>query len=148
MYQMSWARNLLEGAQGKTALVTGSARGIGGETVSLLNQHGCNIVIIDLPSARLQAEELIRSMRFPERAIFVPASVTEWSQLVHAFKEGVRAFGRIDIVVANAGIMESRAVLQVEMDVNGDPVASEEGNNVIDVNLKGALNSALIFLLQ
>lgn len=138
---MSGAQSVLEDAHGKTVLLTGSARGIGAETASLLNQHGCNIVVTDLPSAAPQAEALLQSMRFPERAIFVPASVTDWSQLVHTFKEGVRVFGRIDIVVANAGIMESRAVLEVETDVNGDPTASMEGSNVIDVNLKGTLNS-------
>ena len=141
MRQISDARSVLEDAQGKTVLITGSARGIGAETACLLNQHGCNIVVTDLLSAAPDAEALLQSMQFPERAIFVPASVTDWSQLLHAFKEGVRVFGRIDIVVANAGIMESRAVLEVDTDVNGDPTASMEASNVIDVNLKGTLNS-------
>ncbi|OAL30133.1 hypothetical protein AYO20_08936 [Fonsecaea nubica] len=141
MHQMLWARDLLDDAQGRTALLTGAARGIGSETASLLNKNGSNIVITDLPSAGPDAEALIQSMQFPERAIFVPASVTEWSQLVHAFKEGIRVFGRIDIVVANAGIMESRAVLEVEADANGDPAVSEEASNVIDVNLKGTLDT-------
>lgn len=141
MHQMCWDRKLLEHAQGRTALLTGSARGIGAETASLLNKHGCNVIITDLPSTVSHAQELILSMRFPERAIFVPASVTDWEQLLNSFKQGIRAFGRIDIVVANAGIMESRAVLEVETDVSGEPIASREGFSVLDVNLKGTLNS-------
>ncbi|RVX71868.1 hypothetical protein B0A52_04267 [Exophiala mesophila] len=138
---MCWDRKLLEHAQGRTALLTGSARGIGAETASLLNKHGCNVIITDLPSTVSHAQELILSMRFPERAIFVPASVTDWEQLLNSFKQGIRAFGRIDIVVANAGIMESRAVLEVETDVSGEPIASREGFSVLDVNLKGTLNT-------
>ncbi|KAK5052677.1 hypothetical protein LTR84_002543 [Exophiala bonariae] len=141
MQRTSETRDIFEHVEGKTALVTGSARGIGADTVSLLNQYGCNIVVTDLPSSATQAEALIQHMRFPERALFVPASVTEWTQLVHAFKEGVRVFGGIDIVVANAGIMESRAVLDIETDGDGDPIATREASDIIDVNLKGTLNT-------
>lgn len=141
MSQVFQTRGILENAKGKTALITGSARGIGGSTAVLLNERGCNIIVTDLPSLRPQAELLIQSLRYPEHAIFVAANVTEWGQIVSAFKEGIRVFGSIEIVVANAGIMESRTILDVETAENGDPLESIEGNNVIDVNVKGTLNS-------
>ncbi|KEF56415.1 uncharacterized protein A1O9_07996 [Exophiala aquamarina CBS 119918] len=141
MHQMSHAREILERAQGKTALITGASRGIGGETASILNEHGCNIIITDLKSQQQQSESLIQSLRFPERAIFAPASVSDWTQLLDAFKKGINIFGRIDIVVANAGIMESCTVLDMQTDERGDPIESREGNTVLDINLKGTLNT-------
>jgi NAD(P)-dependent dehydrogenase (short-subunit alcohol dehydrogenase family) len=61
--------------------------------------------------------------------------------MVQVFKTAVKAFGRVDIVVANAALMESRPVLETEVDENGDPVESVEANRVMDVNLKGVFNS-------
>lgn len=122
-------------------MITGSTRGIGGATATLFNQQGCNVIIVDLPSLQQQAERLIQSLKYPDNAIFVAASVTEWKQMVHVFKQGLRRFSRIDIVVANAGLMESQPVLDVVVDDDGDPVESKEASTVIDVNLKGTLNS-------
>ena len=61
--------------------------------------------------------------------------------MVQAFETGISKFGRIDIVVANAGIMESTAVLDMQVDEDGVPLESTEAVKVIDVNLKGTLNS-------
>lgn len=141
MHQLDSHPSLLAKLKGQTALITGSARGIGGATASLFNKHGANVVIVDLPYLQGTAEELLESFKHPENALFVPASVTEWDQMVQAFEDGIEKFGRIDIVVANAGVMESKPVLDVESDENGRPLESKEGIQVIDVNLKGALNS-------
>ncbi|KAJ1326063.1 3-oxoacyl-[acyl-carrier protein] reductase [Microdochium nivale] len=127
--------------QGKTVLVTGSARGIGAATAALFNKHGANVVITDLPFLRAPAEELISTLEHSDRAIFLPGSITEWAQLRGVFKQGVARFGRIDVVVANAGIMESNTVLDVEVDEHGDPLESAEAVKVLDVNLKGTLNT-------
>jgi NAD(P)-dependent dehydrogenase (short-subunit alcohol dehydrogenase family) len=141
MHQLDPSPSLLTAVQGQTAIITGSARGIGGATAAIFNRHGANVIITDLPQLRDAAESLIGSLEHPDRAIFVPASVTAWGELVQVFKQGERKFGRIDIVVANAGIMESTAVLDMQVDENGTPIESNEANKVIDVNLKGTLNS-------
>ena len=138
---MQQSPDLLAYIHGKTVIVTGSARGIGAATASLFNKHGANVIITDLPFLREAAEHLIMTLTHPDKAIFVPGSITEWTQLRDVFKQGVAAFGRIDIVVANAGIMESNTVLDVETDDNGDPLESTEAVKVLDVNLKGTLNS-------
>ena len=143
MHQLRQSPELLLRLKGKTAVITGSARGIGAATAALFNEHGSKVVITDLPSLGPQAMSLINSLRYPENAIFIPASVTEWKQMVEVFKAGKRTFGEVTIVVANAGIMESRPVLDVDLDELGDPVESTEASKVIDVNLKGALNSTL-----
>lgn len=140
-HQIKHSPELLANLPGKTALITGSARGIGAATAALFNKHGANVVITDLPFLRESAEQLMPSLTHPEKAIFVPASITEWKQLTAVFKQGIAKFGRIDIVVANAGIMESNTVLDVELDDNGDPIESTEANKVLDVNLKGSFNT-------
>lgn len=141
MYQYEPSSQLLPHLNGKTAIITGSARGIGAATATLFTTNGCNVVVTDLPSLRGQATSLIESLEYPQRALFVPASVTAWDDLREVFKKGIKAFGKIDIVVANAGIMESNAVLEVAVDEYDDPIESAEANRVIDVNLKGTLNS-------
>lgn len=147
-HQIQQSPDLLAHVQGKMVLVTGSARGIGAATAALFNQHGANVVITDLPFLAEAAEQLITTLAHPDKAIFAPGSITDWAQLRDVFKRGVAAFGRIDIVVANAGIMESNTVLDVETDDNGDPLESTEAVKVLDVNLKGTLNSVSIYDLS
>lgn len=141
MSELSFHPDLLQSASNKTVVITGAARGIGAATASLFNQHGANVVITDLPPLRDDADTLIESLHYPDKALFVPASVTDWKALTNVFKEAIRKFGRVDVVVANAGIMETSAVLDVAVDEAGEPVESKEANRVLDVNLKGTLNS-------
>lgn len=141
MAQVTFPPDVLLGAAGKTAIITGGARGIGAATALTLNRHGANVVIVDLAALQNDAETLMASLEHPEKAKFVPASVTEWASLVHVFKETLRAFGRVDIVIANAGIMETSPVLDFAVDDAGDPVESGDFDKVVDVNLKGVFNS-------
>lgn len=143
MKEIRLDQQLLTSLPGKTALVTGSASGIGAETARLFNAHGANVVVADLEPTRQAADSLIQSFQHPERALFVPTNITEWSQMTNLFKTANSTFGQVDIVVANAGVIESRSVLDFEnVDENGDLVESREGSRVIDINLKGTLNSA------
>lgn len=72
--------------------------------------------------------------------MFVPGNVTDWAELTACFNTAVARFGGVDIVVANAGIMESQPVLDLDENENGELRESEEADRVIDVNLKGTLN--------
>ncbi|KGO70803.1 Short-chain dehydrogenase/reductase SDR [Penicillium expansum] len=129
---------------GKTVLITGAARGIGAATAILFNSHGANVVLADLPQLRHSAEEVIqKQINFPTRAIFVPADIVDWAELTACFEAAITTFGKVDIVVANAGIMESESVLDMtNVDANGRLLESLEAGRVIDVNLKGTLNIA------
>ncbi|KAH7011199.1 3-hydroxyacyl-CoA dehydrogenase type-2 [Ilyonectria destructans] len=128
MHQLDFSSSDLSNLAGKTVIVTGAGRGIGASTAALFNLNGANVVLVDLPSAKDAAESLIKSFQHPERSIFVPANILVWEALV-------------DVVVANAAIMESKPVLDVEVDEAGDPVESLEAHRVIDVNLKGTMNT-------
>lgn len=143
MSQIELDLSILSQSANKTVLITGGARGIGAATASLFNHHGANVVIADLAQFQEATEHLISStFTNPQRAIFVPGNIVEWAQLTSCFKAAIERFGEIDIVVANAGIMESSPVLDVDsVDEYGDLRENTEAGRVIDVNLKGTLNS-------
>ncbi|CRK13676.1 hypothetical protein BN1708_010910 [Verticillium longisporum] len=146
MSRLSFQDDLLQSLNGRSVIVTGAARGIGAATATLFNEHGALVCITDLPARKEDAQALIDSMKHPENAIFAPASVTDWTALMHVFKTALSRFGVIHMVVANAGIMESSPVLDVSVDDAGDPIESKEANRVLDVNLKGTLNTLRLSL--
>jgi NAD(P)-dependent dehydrogenase (short-subunit alcohol dehydrogenase family) len=111
---------------GKVALVTGAARGIGFETARQLHGRGASVVLADLDSGQL--EESARAIG--ERAAPVVADVRDQSQVDAAVAEAVERFGGLDIAVANAGIAPKR----VGTVRTGD---HSEWENIVDVNLMG-----------
>ncbi|EPE09365.1 short chain dehydrogenase [Ophiostoma piceae UAMH 11346] len=134
--------DVLAQAAGKTAVITGAAGGIGAATAALFSENGANVVIADLEFSRKAAEALITSLAYPDRAIFVPVDILNWADMQNLFKTARSKFGRVDIVVANAGIMETSQVLDMDaVDKNGDLLESHEAFKVIDVNIKGTLNT-------
>ncbi|KAJ5706053.1 hypothetical protein N7536_001742 [Penicillium majusculum] len=134
---------LFSQSAGKTVLITGAARGIGAATAILFNSHGANVILADLAQLRNSAEEVIqKQMKFSESAIFVSTDIVNWAELTSCFEEAIATFGKVDIVIANAGIMESESVLDINnVDANGRLLESLEAGRVIDVNLKGTLNN-------
>ncbi|CAI7666556.1 unnamed protein product [Penicillium manginii] len=143
---------ILSTATNKTVLITGAARGIGAATAKQFNAHGANVVLADLAQFRSTAEGLIEhDLPDPSRAIFVQGDIVDWIELRECFKKTLERFGGIDIVVANAGIMESRSVLDFEVDEDGELKEDDEAKRVFDVNLRGTLNTlrlALYYLSQ
>jgi NAD(P)-dependent dehydrogenase (short-subunit alcohol dehydrogenase family) len=132
---------LLSNIKGKTVVITGAVGGIGVEIVRLYASHGANVVVADLERSRLAAERLIATLPDPSRAIFVSANTLVWTEMKELFKATIRAFGSVEVVVANAGVMESHMTLDVEtVDTNGDLLEAMEASKVIDINVKGTLN--------
>jgi NAD(P)-dependent dehydrogenase (short-subunit alcohol dehydrogenase family) len=111
--------------QDKVALVTGAARGIGFETARHLYQRGARVVLIDLdPDATASAARELGG-----RAIGIGADVTDAHAMQEAVAETIQRFGRLDIVIANAGIAPAPATSHAM-----DP---HEFERVINVNLLG-----------
>ncbi|CVK94225.1 related to NADPH-dependent beta-ketoacyl reductase (rhlG) [Fusarium mangiferae] len=132
---------------GKTVIITGGANGIGAETVRFFNSYGANTVIADLERTRIEAESVIRSLQYPTSALFISVNILLWDEMKTLFSQSIRHFGKIDIVVANAGIMESQSLFDVENgDEQGELHESTEGFRVIDVNLKGTINTLRLAL--
>lgn len=109
--------------------ITGGAHGIGAEAARRLHAKGAKLVLTDLDKAALQAfaDEL-----GGDRVLTVVADVRDLDAMQAAADQAVERFGRIDTVVANAGIASYGSVLGV------DPEAFRK---VIDVNLVGVFNT-------
>lgn len=125
----------------KTVIVTGGASGIGAQTIRTYASHGCNVVIADLPSSSSAANAVISSLPDPSRALYQPANIVNWEEMKALFRETKSKFGQVDIVVANAGLMESKGFFDFEEDDQGELKEPSEAWRVIDVNLKGTMNS-------
>ncbi|KAI9046326.1 SDR family NAD(P)-dependent oxidoreductase [Aspergillus affinis] len=142
MHQIDFDEQSLHGLASKTVIVTGGAGGIGSATARIFNEHGANVVIADVPASQPLAEKLVASLPHPSRAMYVPVDIVDWEQMQDLFKWAVKRFGSIDTVVANAGIMESKSVLELdEIDEKGELMESKEAFEVIDVNVKGTFNT-------
>ncbi|KAK8045013.1 hypothetical protein PG993_005037 [Apiospora rasikravindrae] len=140
-HQLNQPPDILTGLSGQTVIITGAARGIGAAAAAIFNKHGANVAIADLPQLQSTAEALIRSLDHPERASFMGANVTKWKEMVELFDCTINKFGGVDMVVANAGIMETAPILDMQLDENRAPLESKEALDVLDVNLKGTLNT-------
>ena len=117
--------------QGKGALVTGGASGLGLATVQALHDAGAGVVIVDLPQS---AGETV-AKELGDRARFAPADVTNTNQVEAAVATAVEAFGGLHIAVNCAGI----GWAQRTVDRNG-PHDLGVFETVIRVNLIGTFN--------
>ncbi|KAF5681272.1 NAD(P)-binding protein [Fusarium heterosporum] len=134
-------QSLLTALVTKTVIVTGGANGIGLEAIRKYHANGANVVIADLPSARSAAEAAIRTLEDDAtRALFVPVNIADFDDVAALFTSTIKRFGCVDIVVANAGIMESRKFFDFHMDEEGHLI-DDGSSRVIDVNLKGTINT-------
>lgn len=107
--------------QGKTALVTGSSRGIGADTVRYFAEAGANVVI-NFRNKAPRAEKLATQLReLGVEALVVGADLTDPESVRAMFAEVERTFGSLDILVLNAsGGMESGMAEDYALKLNRD----------------------------
>lgn len=112
---------------GKTALVTGAARGIGKGIALELAREGCDVAINDLDAAG--AEEAAAEIRAMGRNALVAAgSVAISSDVDRVFGAVLEEFERLDVLVNNAGVQTWQSLVDL---------AEQDWDRVIDTNLKG-----------
>ena len=117
---------------GRIALISGAASGIGRASALLFARHGAAVAIADLdPAAGPAVACQIESEG--GRAIFVPVDVSRAADCRRAVEQTIKAFGRLDILFNNAGIIHRATVVDA---------SEEEWDRVISVNLKS------VFLLS
>jgi NAD(P)-dependent dehydrogenase (short-subunit alcohol dehydrogenase family) len=126
----------MSGVQGKVALLTGGASGIGAATATQLVARGARIVLVDLDGDSLAG----MVERLGEASVIsLTGDVTELADMQSAVASAVERFGGLDIVVANAGISSYGSVLAVDPEVF---------RRVIDVNLIGVFHTVRAALPQ
>jgi 3-oxoacyl-[acyl-carrier protein] reductase len=113
--------------KGQVALITGGARGIGKAIAVSLAKRGADLAIADISSesARETAKEIAS---LGVKAVPVALDVSKSSEVSGAIEGIVREFGRLDIVVNNAGITKDGLILRMK---------EEDWDAVIGINLKG-----------
>lgn len=133
------------GLSGKVALVTGAARGLGRSYALRLAQSGASVIVSDVDlrafedyereRTALSAATVVEEVRnLGANAIGVEADVTDEQDVKQLIDDAVEAFGRIDILVANAG-----GVFGDFKETSPSSVSMEHFERTLDVNLKGTV---------
>ena len=112
--------------ENKIAIITGAARGIGQAIAELFAREGAVVILLDLlPEGKDVAEKIKAS---GGKAEFHTVSVTDKGAIEALFKKVHNTYGRIDILINNAGITRDRTL---------EKMSEEEWDAVVEVNLKG-----------
>ncbi len=113
--------------KGQVALVTGSARGIGRAIAEAFARRGAVAVVADvnLDQAKEASVEIAKS---GAKSMAVKLDVSKSGEVIKAFEEIVKEFGRLDVLVNNAGITRDALLLRMK---------EEDWDAVMEVNLKG-----------
>ena len=119
--------------QGKVALVTGSARGLGWEIVQALAQAGARVALCDLVQVDID-EAVARLALPPENALGVRADVTSEHDVAELFRLTIAKFSRLDVLVNNAGFAWPRGG-PVNLALADTPL--DVWQKVLDTNLTG-----------
>jgi (+)-trans-carveol dehydrogenase len=135
--------------QGKVAFITGAARGQGRSHAVRLAEEGADIIAVDIagpvesvkiypPATEADLAETVRQVEALDRRIVAhKADVRDSAALKAALADGVAQLGKLDIVVANAGIYQISPVLEL------DDAGWQE---TIDINLTGVWNTVKVAL--
>ncbi len=113
----------------KVAIITGGSSGIGKETAILFAKEGAKVVIADINDAEgIKTVELIKSTR--GEAVFIRTDVSKDEDCEKMVDFAEKAFGHLDIIFNNAGIMHSE---------DGDAISTEESiwDLTMSINVKG-----------
>jgi NADP-dependent 3-hydroxy acid dehydrogenase YdfG len=116
--------------EGKVVVITGASSGLGEATARHLSARGAIVVLGARRAERIQAltEELNKN---GGKALAVPTDVTERNQVKQLVDKAVQTYGRIDVIINNAGLMPASLLERLKVD---------DWNQMIDVNIKGVLN--------
>ncbi|CAH1059275.1 3-oxoacyl-[acyl-carrier-protein] reductase [Paenibacillus pseudetheri] len=117
--------------RGQTALVTGGSRGIGRSIALALAEHGVKVAVNYAGSEAAANETVARIAELGSEGIALRGDVGNSEQAESLVKEVLNTWGRIDIVVNNAGITRDNLIMRMK---------EEEFDQVIETNLKGVFN--------
>ena len=113
----------------KTAIITGAAAGIGLATAELFAKEGATVIIWDLTDHGNEVAKTLSAQGY--KVSFEKVSVTDKAAVQSATENVIKQFGRIDILINNAGITKDKTLLKMEQD---------DWDKVLAVNLTGVFN--------
>jgi 3-oxoacyl-[acyl-carrier protein] reductase len=114
----------------KTAIITGSGRGIGRETAILLAKYGVNVVVCSRTDSEVNSvKEEIEKVNSKSSVVGVKCDVSVSYQVNSLLQLTIEKFGDIDILVNNAGVVFNKKLIDT---------SEKEWNQTINTNLRGA----------
>ena len=114
----------------KVAMITGGTRGIGKAIAKIFSDNGYDL-IINYVSDKTDLTKLENDLKNNNEILFVRANVGELNSVEEAVKKAIEKFGKIDVLVNNAGITRDNLIMRMK---------EEEFDEVINTNLKGTFN--------
>ncbi len=127
---------------GQVALITGASRGIGRATATVFARAGARLALLARkPGPLKEAAGQLEAEHGQGTALALAADVADETQVNQAVQQTTEAFGRVDVLVNNAGLISLGSGLQMEL---------EEWERIIKANLTGAFlcSRALVPLMQ
>lgn len=116
--------------EGRKALITGAAQGIGKTVALLLASEGADVAVSDI-NMELAAETSLEIEKMGRRSVAIKGNVADSNSAETMVKEAAEKLGGLDILVNNAGITKDSLILRMKED---------DWDAVINVNLKGTFN--------
>lgn len=131
--KMTEARSYTGLLQGKVAVVTGGARGIGAATARVLHREGAHVVIVDVPQASEDAQQLANELEGDSVLLDITQADAPQQLRDHILKN----HRHLDILVNNAGITRDKTLAKM---------SEAQWNAVMQVNLKACINLTRTFI--
>jgi NAD(P)-dependent dehydrogenase (short-subunit alcohol dehydrogenase family) len=114
---------------GRVAIVTGAARGLGREHVRLLAAEGAKVVVNDRPDSAAAVSDVVEEIKAAGGdAVVNTEDVSDWGGGERLVRTAIETFGGLHVLVNNAGILSDRAICNM---------TEEEWDSVVGTNLKG-----------
>ncbi|RPD98554.1 SDR family oxidoreductase [Aureibaculum marinum] len=118
--------------ENKVIVVTGASRGIGKEIALLLAKNGAKIVV-NYSRNQTEAEETVAEItKNGGTAISIKADVSKRDQVTFLFDKSIESFGKIDVLINNAGILITKKIKENTQD---------DFSTIFDVNVRGVFNA-------
>ena len=117
--------------EGKVALITGGASGIGRATVEKFVREGAKVLIVDINlSSAQKAVTEIEQLGFEGATAAAQADISAYAEVEAAVQRAVEVFGRLDVIFNNAGIAGGKALLEHEPEVDYAPMIRVDQDGV------------------
>ncbi|SIR29562.1 SDR family NAD(P)-dependent oxidoreductase [Maribacter ulvicola] len=116
----------------KVIIVTGASRGIGQEIALLLAENGARVIVNHSNSTKDADATVAKIKDHGGTAIALKADVSDRDQVTQLFDQTIAAFGKVDVLVNNAGVLVTKKLKDN---------TQEDFNRLFDVNVKGVFNT-------